>query len=60
MQKDGHNCGVYVLHYATCHAPYDANFNPEQFRRRLLFFMLGLHWYLSSESDKLNDEVSII
>ena len=63
IQKDVHNCGVYVLHYATyktCHAPYDVNFNPEKFRRRLLIFTLGLCWYLSSESDKFNDEVSIM
>eukprot|EP00957_Ditylum_brightwellii_P133718 10195457-Ditylum_brightwellii.AAC.1 len=62
IQNNGHNCGVYILHYATCkacHTPYDVNFNPEQFRRRLLFFMLGLRWYLSSKSDKFNDEVSI-
>ena len=60
-QRDSHNCGVYVLHYATCkacHAPYDVNLNAEKFKRRLLFFMLGLCWYLSSESDKLNDKVS--
>ena len=58
IQRDSHNCGVYVLHYATCvacHAPYDVNFSPQQFRKRLLFFMLGLRWYLSSESDECND-----
>eukprot|EP00957_Ditylum_brightwellii_P189354 14412707-Ditylum_brightwellii.AAC.1 len=63
IQKDSHNYGVYVLHYATCkayHVPYDVNFSPEQLRRRLLFFMLGLRWYVSSESDKFNDEISIM
>ena len=62
-QNDSHNCGVYVLHYATCaacHAPYDVDFSPQQFRKRLLFFMLGLRWYLSTESDEFNDDVSIM
>eukprot|EP00957_Ditylum_brightwellii_P010677 808534-Ditylum_brightwellii.AAC.1 len=62
-QINGHDCGVYVLHYLTsyaCEVEEDLLFDLVMLRRRLYFFLAVVRAYLMTEGAKTDQYDSII
>eukprot|EP00957_Ditylum_brightwellii_P034072 2581039-Ditylum_brightwellii.AAC.1 len=61
-QNNGHNCGVYVLHYLTslaCDVEEDPLLDLVMFRRQLYFFLAVVKAYLMMEGAKTDQYASI-
>eukprot|EP00957_Ditylum_brightwellii_P049297 3740450-Ditylum_brightwellii.AAC.1 len=62
-QNNGHDCGVYVLHYSTsraCEVEEDSLFDLVMFRRYLYFFLAVVRAYLMTEGANTDQYDSII
>eukprot|EP00957_Ditylum_brightwellii_P076917 5846453-Ditylum_brightwellii.AAC.1 len=62
-QNNGHDCGVYMLHYLTsraCEVEEDPFFDMVMFRRQFYFFLAVVRAYIMTEGAKTDQYDSII